>query len=107
MHFVVSLLESGLSETLPIVRSVDGPSGLKSDVQVAALDGKVKPSALVLDEMKCDLLQGVRSIGDLEKSGTTDLWVPFLLQISDDALTQEIGGPNNVKDLLIIVSHQG
>jgi hypothetical protein len=55
---VVSLLESGLSEALPTVRSVDNSSSLEGDIEVAALDGKVKPSALVLHEMQRDLFHG-------------------------------------------------
>jgi hypothetical protein len=77
---VVSLFESGLSEALPTVRSVDNSSSFEGDIEVAALDGKVKPSALVLHEMQCDLLGGgVRSVEDFEKSGVANLWVPFLL----------------------------
>ena len=52
---MISLFESGLSEALPTVRSVNGPSSLKSNIKVAALDGKVEPCALILDEMECDL----------------------------------------------------
>jgi hypothetical protein len=55
---VVSLFESGLSEALPTVRSVNSPSSFKGNIEVAALDGKVEPSALILHEMQCDLLQG-------------------------------------------------
>ena len=76
---MVSLFESGLSETLPTVRSVDSPSSFKGNIEVAALDSKVEPSTLVLHEMQCDLLQDVRLIGGFEKSGATNLWVPFLL----------------------------
>ena len=54
---MVSLLESGLSEALPTIRSVDGSSGLEGNIEVAALDGKVEPGALILDEMKRDLSQ--------------------------------------------------
>jgi hypothetical protein len=76
---VVSLLEGRLSKTVPTVRSVNGPGSLESNIEVATLDGKVKPSALILNEMKRDLFHDVRLIGGSEESGTTNLWVPFLL----------------------------
>jgi hypothetical protein len=76
---VVSLLEGRLSKTVPTVRSVNGPGSLESNIEVATLDGKVKPSALILNEMKRDLFHDVRLIGGFEESGTTNLWVPFLL----------------------------
>ena len=52
---MVSLFESGLGETPPTVRSVNGPRSLKSNIQVPALNGKVEPSALILNEVECDL----------------------------------------------------
>lgn len=76
---MVSLFESGLSEALPTVRSVDNPSSFEGNIEVAALDGKVKPSALVLHEMQCDLFGGVKLIEGFEESGIANLWVPFLL----------------------------
>jgi len=76
---VVSLFESGLSETFPTVRSVNIPSSFKGNIEVTALDGKVEPSALVLHKMQCDLLQDVRSIESFEKLVATNLWVPLLL----------------------------
>ena len=57
---MVSLFEGGLSETLPTVGSVDNPGSLESNIKVAAFDGEVEPGALILNEMKCDLLWGVR-----------------------------------------------
>ena len=56
---MVSLFESGLGEALPTVGSVNSSGSLKSNIEVAALDGEVEPSALVLDEMECNLLQDV------------------------------------------------
>ena len=48
---MVSLFESGLSKALPAVRSVDNSSSFEGNIEVAALDGKVKSSALVLHKM--------------------------------------------------------
>ena len=76
---MVSLFEGSLGETLPTVRSVNGPCGLESNIEVAAFDGKIEPSTLVLDEMKRDLSQDVRLVVDSERSGATNLRVPFLL----------------------------
>jgi len=75
---VVSLFESGLSETLPAVGSVDDPGSLESNIKVAALDGEVEPGALVLDEMERDLLLGVRPTEGSERL-TTNLRIPLLL----------------------------
>ena len=52
---MISLLESGLSETLPTVGSVDGPGSFESNIKVAALDSKVEPGFLILDEVERDL----------------------------------------------------
>jgi hypothetical protein len=60
MYFVVSLFESGLSEAPPAIGSIDGSGSLESNIQVSALDGEIKPSTLILHEMKRDLLRGVR-----------------------------------------------
>ena len=48
---MVSLFESGLSEALPTVRSVDNSSRFEGNIEVATLDGEIKPGALVLHEM--------------------------------------------------------
>ena len=66
-YLVISLFESGLSETLPTVRSVNSPSSFEGNIEVTALDGKVEPSALVLHEVKCDLLRDVRLIEASER----------------------------------------
>ena len=76
---MVSLFEGRLSETLPTVGSVDGPGSLESNIKVAALDGKVEPGALILDEVECDLLLNMRPAEDSERSGVANLWVPLLL----------------------------
>ena len=76
---MISLLESGLSKAVPTVKPVNGPGSLESNIEVATLDGKVKPGALILNEMKRDLLQDVKLIEGSEEPGTTNLWVPFLL----------------------------
>jgi hypothetical protein len=55
-NFVVSLFKSGLSKAIPAIRSVNRLSSLESDIQVAALDGKVESGTLILHKMKCDLL---------------------------------------------------
>ena len=64
---MISLFESGLSETLPTVRSVNSPSSFEGNIEVTALYGKVEPSALVLHEVKCDLLRDVRLIEASER----------------------------------------
>ena len=37
----------------------------------------------------------------------TDLWVSLLLEVSDNALAKEVGSSNDVKDLFVVVSHEG
>lgn len=74
---MVSLFESGLSETLPTVRSVNSPGSFEGNIEVAALDGKVKPSTLVLHEMQCDLLQSVGLTDGFERSEARTSGYPF------------------------------
>jgi len=76
-YFVVSLFESGLSEAPPAVGSVDGSSSFESNIKVAALDGEVEPSALILDKMECDLLLYVRPIEAPRDQETRTSGYPF------------------------------
>ncbi len=85
---VVALLESGRGETIPDLVDVQRLGGLQSNVEVAALDGKVEASALVLDEM-----QG-------------NFGVALLLQESDDGLTDEVAVLDDGQDVVVLALYQ-
>lgn len=96
-YSVVSLFECGLGNTFPTAGSVHG--SLESNIEAAAINSKVEPGAFILNEMERDLSQDFGQLmtpGD-QTSRAKNLWIPFLLQIHDNALTQGIGSPDDIK----------
>jgi len=54
-YLVVSLFESLLTETRPVVLPIDRLCHLESDIEVSTFDSEIEASCLVLNEMKSDL----------------------------------------------------
>lgn len=52
---MVALLERLLTETSPVVFAVDSLGHLERNVEVAALDGQIEPSRLVLHKVEGNL----------------------------------------------------
>lgn len=88
-HLVVALLERLLSKSVPGFRSTDRLGSLKCNLEVAALDGEVEASRLVLNEVE------------------GDFWVALLLEVGDDALADEVGRSDDVKHLIVVLPDQG
>lgn len=86
---MVSRLESSTGKLVPDILPVDSLGHLQRDLQVPALDGEVESCLLVLDEMK------------------SDLGVTLLLQVPDDALSDQVGCPNDLQDFVVVLSDEG
>lgn len=84
-NLVASLLQSLSSESSPNVLLLDSSSHLQRNVQVSALDGEIEPRARVLNEVK------------------SDLGVTLLLEVGDDALSDEVGVSNDLQDLVVVL----
>jgi hypothetical protein len=55
IYLVVSLFESLLTETRPVILPVDRLGHFESDIEVSTFDSEIEASCLVLNEMKSDL----------------------------------------------------
>ena len=83
---MVALFQRCRAQSLPHILPVHGSSHLHSDGQVSALDSEVKSRLLVLHKVK----------GDLR--------ISFLLQVANDALSHEVRGPDDLKDLVVVLA---
>lgn len=91
-HFqdlVISLKQGLLTQSVPKTGHIHLLGNFQSRFDIAALQGQLKASSRVLDK-----LQGY-------------LGIPLLLQIRDDALTDQITGPDDVHDSVIVLSAEG
>ena len=85
---MITLFERRCAQSRPCVLAVDSARHLQSNRQITALDSQVKSSLLVLDEMQ------------------SDLWISLLLQISDNALTDQVRRANDLQDLVIVFADE-
>ena len=77
---MISLFKGSLSKTLPAIRPINDSSSLEGNVQVATFDGEVKPSALILDKMKCNLSWDMLiDWGPQKTGGYEPLDIPFVV----------------------------
>jgi len=84
-NLVASLLQSLSRESLPNVLLLNRSSHLQRDVQVPALDSEIEPRARILNEVK------------------SDLGVTLLLEVGDDALSDEVGVSDDLEDLVVVL----
>lgn len=82
---MVSLLQCLFTKTLPDILLFDNTSLFKSDGQVAAFDGKIKSRHGVLHEVQ------------------SNLGVTLLLEITDDALADQVRGSDDLKDFIVVL----
>lgn len=92
---VVALLESLLGQADPALWAVDGFRSFQSDFEVAAFDSEFESSFLVLDEVEGDLRPSVNTSA-CNRATKTNLGEAFLLQVSDDTLSDQVRGSNDV-----------
>lgn len=85
---MVALFQSLLSQTVPALFAVQSFGCVESDLEVAALNGEVESSRLVLHKVQ------------------SNLGVAFLGEVGDDALTNEVGRFDDVQDFLIVAAQQ-
>jgi hypothetical protein len=85
---VVALLERCSSKAVPYIFPVHCSSHLQSNLQVSTLDSEVESSLLILHKVKCDL------------------GVTLLLQISDDALSDEITVSDDLENFIVVPSNE-
>ena len=108
-HLVVALFERLLSKSISTLRSVHRCRHFKSNVQVPALDDKIKSRFLVFHKVQCDLFKQKHvnhSLFPSEKMRVDYLWEPFLLEIGDDTLADEVRSLNNVKHLFVVITQE-
>jgi len=101
---VIALLESLLRQPLPAVCTVDRLRRLHRHVQITTFNGELEPRVRVLYKMQCNLrrLNACSSGSDTP----THLRETFLLEISNDALSQKRRCPDDVEHLFVVVSDQ-
>lgn len=85
---MISLLQRSSSKSIPNFIPIYRPSHLQSDLQVSAFNSEIKSRLLVLNEVKCDL------------------GISLLLEVSDNALPDQIGVSDDLEDLIVILSHK-
>lgn len=86
---VVARLERRAGKLVPYILPVDRLSHLERDLQVSTLDSEVEARLLILDEME------------------GDLGVSLLLQVADNALSDEVGGTDDLQDLVVVLANEG
>ena len=86
---MVALLERCSAEAFPHIFSVHCPSHLQRNRQIPTLDSEVESCLLILHEMK------------------RNLRVPLLLQVPDDALSDEVGSPDDLQYLVVVFAYEG
>lgn len=87
-NLVVTLLESLVSQPLPDILLVEILGHLERHLELATLDSEVEPRHLVLDKVESDL-------------GET-----FLLEIGNDALTNEVRVSDDAENLVVVTLGQ-
>ncbi len=85
---MVTLLQSSCAQSCPDVLSVDLSSHLRSDLQVSAFNGKIESSLRVLNEVE------------------SNFGVSLLLQVSDNALSNQVTASNDLQDLIVVLPDQ-
>ena len=75
---MVTRLESGARKLVPYVLPVDSFGHLERDLEISTFDGEVESRLLILYKVQ------------------SDLGVSLLLEVTDDALSDQVGGPNDL-----------
>lgn len=87
-HLVVPLLQRLRCKSVPKLLLPNRLSGLERDIEIPAFDSEVKARVLILDKVE------------------RNLRVPFLLEVCNNALSDQVRGPDDVQDLVVVVPHQ-
>ena len=86
---MITRLESSSSKLVPDLLLVKSLGHLQRNLQVSTFNSQVESGLLILDEMKCDL------------------GIPFLLEITNNTLTNKVGGSDNLEYFIVILSNEG
>lgn len=82
---MITRFQSGSSQLIPNILPIHRFSHLQRNSQVSTFNSQVEPSLLILDEMECDL------------------GISFLLEITDNTLSDKIGRSDDLEDLIVIL----
>jgi hypothetical protein len=86
---VIARLQSSSSQLIPNILPIHSFSHLQRNSQISTFNSQIESSLLILDEMKCDL------------------GIPFLLEITDNTLSNKIGSSDNLEDFIVILPDEG
>jgi hypothetical protein len=86
---MVALLQCGCTKSGPHILPVDLSGHLGCHLQVAAFDGEIESGLRILDKVE------------------GNLGVSLLLQVPDNALTDEIAAADDLKHLVVVLSDKG
>jgi len=84
-HLVVTRFQSGSSQLVPDILPIHRFSHFQRNSQVSTFNSQVESSLLILDEMKCDL------------------GISFLLEVTNDTLSDKVGRSDDLKDFIIVL----
>jgi len=87
-HLVITRLQSGSSQFIPNILPIHRFGHFQRNSQVSTFNSQVEPSLLILDEMKCDL------------------GISFLLEITNDTLSDKVGRSDDLEDFVIVLSDE-
>jgi len=86
---MVALLQSLFSQSFPDIGFVQFFGHVQGNIQIAAFNGKIEPSRRILNEMQCNF------------------GVSFLLKVSDDTLSDQIGVSNDLQNFIVVLLDEG
>ena len=86
---MITRLQSGSSQLIPNILPIHSFSHFQRDSQVSTFNSQIESSLLILDEMKCDL------------------GIPFLLEITNNTLSDEVGGSDDLENFIVILPDEG
>ena len=104
VHLVVALLESLLRQPFRAICTVVRLCRLHCHVQIPTFNGEFEPHAGVLYKMQHPLRRLKECLSGSDT--LTHLREIFLLEISNDALSQKRRSPDDVEHLFVVISDQ-
>jgi hypothetical protein len=83
---VITRLESSSSKFVPYLLFIKSLGHLQCDLQVSTFNSQVESGLLILDKVK------------------GDLGISLLLEVTNDTLSDEVGGSDDLENFIIVLS---